>query len=212
MKVNTRTRLLQAAFGEIHHKGFRASSLDAILEKVGLTKGALYHHFENKSALGYAVVDEIIQPLMESQWQPLLAADDVIEAALLSISKRRERLKEQLLTYGCPFNNLIQEMSPVDEGFRSRLNGILNDWQQGVAQALTVGQQRGHVRKDIDVASAAMFIIASIEGCIGMAKAAQSPLLLEQGMHGLKQYLQHLRPENPHPIQNIPHNKPRRIL
>jgi len=51
----TRQALLLAAFEEIHEQGFRAASLDRILERAGCTKGALYHHFENKTALGYAV-------------------------------------------------------------------------------------------------------------------------------------------------------------
>jgi TetR/AcrR family transcriptional repressor of nem operon len=56
----TRKRLLQAAFHEIHRSGFRSADVDAILAKAGVTKGALYYHFDNKEALGYAVVDEVI--------------------------------------------------------------------------------------------------------------------------------------------------------
>ena len=46
--VLTRQRLLQAASQEICHSGFRGSDLEAILNRAGVTKGALYHHFENK--------------------------------------------------------------------------------------------------------------------------------------------------------------------
>ncbi len=41
----TRQALLLAAFEEMHCQGFRSSSLDNILAKTGVTKGALYHHF-----------------------------------------------------------------------------------------------------------------------------------------------------------------------
>ena len=54
----TRQTLLQAAFQEIYRSGFQAASLRNILSKVGITKGALYHHFGSKQELGYAVVDE----------------------------------------------------------------------------------------------------------------------------------------------------------
>jgi TetR/AcrR family transcriptional repressor of nem operon len=57
--VRTRQRLLQAAFQEVYHTGFQGSDLETILDGAGVTKGALYHHFENKEALGYAVVDEV---------------------------------------------------------------------------------------------------------------------------------------------------------
>src|ERR1700727_474847 len=56
----TRERLLQAASREIYRSGFQSASLGTILASAGVTKGALYHHFKNKEALGYAVVEEII--------------------------------------------------------------------------------------------------------------------------------------------------------
>ena len=56
----TRERLLQAAFREMHRSGFRNADLDAILARAGVTEGGLYYHFDNKEALGYAVVDTIM--------------------------------------------------------------------------------------------------------------------------------------------------------
>ena len=56
----TRQHLLQAAFQEMYRSGYQSADLDAILGKAGVTKGALYHHFENKEALGYAVIEEVI--------------------------------------------------------------------------------------------------------------------------------------------------------
>ena len=48
----TRQHLLEAAFQEIYKVGFQAASLQTILSNAGVTKGALYHHFKNKKALG----------------------------------------------------------------------------------------------------------------------------------------------------------------
>src|SRR5271155_5482668 len=76
----TRVRLLQAAFQEMHRSGFRSTDLDAILAKAGVTKGALYYHFDNKEALGYAVVDEVIATKVHQKWvQPLRSAKNPID-------------------------------------------------------------------------------------------------------------------------------------
>src|SRR5688572_25732929 len=64
----TRDKLLKAAFEEIYRRGFQAASLDAILAKAGVTKGALYHHFPDKASLGYAVVDEVVKGLLLERW------------------------------------------------------------------------------------------------------------------------------------------------
>ena len=64
----TRKSLLRAAFQEIYESGFQAASLDKILSKAGVTKGALYHHFSSKQKLGYAVVDELIREGILERW------------------------------------------------------------------------------------------------------------------------------------------------
>ena len=64
----TRSKILEAAYQEIHVQGFQSASMSEILLKAGVTKGALYHHFENKMALGYAVVDEVVAAMLEEEW------------------------------------------------------------------------------------------------------------------------------------------------
>lgn len=71
----TRRKILLAAFAEIHRHGFRATSLDTIAARAGVTKGALYHHFPEKAALGHAVVEEVVrEPLLAAYLEPLREA------------------------------------------------------------------------------------------------------------------------------------------
>src|SRR5580693_284248 len=84
--ARTRERLLQAAFREVYRSGFQSAGLDAILTAAGVTKGALYHHFGSKEALGYAIVEEIIAPDNRGQWlSPLLNCKDPVEALIGSV-------------------------------------------------------------------------------------------------------------------------------
>src|ERR1700722_8738617 len=81
--VETRAAILDAAFEEIYAHGFHASSIDAILERTDLTKGALFHQFASKLELGYAVVDEVIVPMTLERWvTPLAAFDDPLQGIL----------------------------------------------------------------------------------------------------------------------------------
>jgi TetR/AcrR family transcriptional repressor of nem operon len=80
---HTRERLLQAAFREVYRLGFQSASLDTILAAAGVTKGALYYHFDNKEALGYAVVEEIIAPDVRETWlRPLQRGKDPVDALI----------------------------------------------------------------------------------------------------------------------------------
>jgi AcrR family transcriptional regulator len=189
----TRASLLQAAFTEMHRSGFRGSDLGTILHQAGVTKGAMYHHFENKEAMGYAVVDEVIGEVMRAKWQtPLQDAANPIDA-LIGIF-RSTSLRPALLSYGCPLNNLAQEMSPLDEGFRWRTAKLFDDWRGAVAIALRQGQERGTVRNDFDADEAAIFLIAAYEGYVSLAKCLQDARGLRAGQKAIVGYLESLRP------------------
>ena len=191
--ARTRDALLQAAFGEIYRSGFRGSDVETILRAAGVTKGAMYHHFDNKEALGYAVVDEVVAGIMRDKWQsPLRAARDPLDALIGVV--RSTSLRPEHVCGGCPLNNLSQEMSPLDEGFRRRTAKVFNDWQRAVAAALRGGKLRGMVRKEVNPDEAATFLIAAYEGYISLAKNSQDPKRLRAGQKALVRFLETLRP------------------
>lgn len=190
----TRQRILEAAFMEMYRKGFQGMRLDDVLAATGLTKGALYHHFPNKQALGYAVVDEVIYPTMEAMWVlPLREADDPLDGLVAVIENMPDTKPPEMIQYGCPLNNLAQEMSPLDEGFRQRLDRLFNLWHDVTRDALERAQRDGRIRGDVNCDDAAVFVMAAMEGCIGVAKNAQSVERLKICNRGLIQFLLSLR-------------------
>lgn len=191
----TRERILEAAFEEVHQHGFRAASIDRILADTGLTKGALYHHFPNKAALGYAIVDELIRDYMLENWvRPLEQQGDPITALIQLIRSPNCEQVQEICTRGCPLNNLAQEMSPVDETFRLKIEAVFDLWRKGIADQLRRGQAEGLVRRDIDCDQAATFVIAALEGASSLAKNAHDAALLAACVEPLVVYLEALRP------------------
>ncbi len=190
----TRRAILEAAFRVIHRHGFQGMRLDEVVEATGLTKGALYHHFPNKQALGYAVVDEIIAEMMHELWtSPLEDAEDPLQGIIDTLTGIDERMGDDLTVLGCPLNNLAQEMSPLDEGFRTRIDRVYSQWQASLEQALERAQARGDLRSEADTRRLAGFIIASISGCIGLSKTAQDRGLLRDCLRTLAEMLERLR-------------------
>ena len=193
--VKTRETILQHAYQQIHAHGFQAVSLDAILRDTGVTKGALYHHFPNKHALGYAVVDEVIANILEELWiDPVVDSNDPVTALQDTIRLAGDTMTLDRLKLGCPLNNLSQEMSPIDEGFRERLDKIYRYWTASLSGALKKGIKNNTVGKHVNPDATAVFLIASMEGCIGMAKNAQSMDVLNTCGTGILSYMESLRP------------------
>ncbi|MFZ0733466.1 MAG: TetR/AcrR family transcriptional regulator [Candidatus Sulfotelmatobacter sp.] len=190
----TRERLLQAAFREVHRYGFQSAGIEAILAATNVTKGALYYHFGSKEGLGYAVVEEIVATFPRDRWLlPLERSKDKDPIdALISIVQAIPSGPRDIKG-GCPLVNLAQEMSPLDEQFRKRLQTIFQGWQEGIAMALRRGQHEGTVRRNLVPEETASFLIAMVEGYEVLAKNAQDPKVWNRGIRNIVGWLNSLR-------------------
>jgi AcrR family transcriptional regulator len=54
----TRQKLLDAAIDLFSEVGYAAAGLGEIIGRAGMTKGALYHHFDSKEALATAIIEQ----------------------------------------------------------------------------------------------------------------------------------------------------------
>jgi AcrR family transcriptional regulator len=191
----TRAQILQAAFAEIHRHGFQAASINKILADTGLTKGALYHHFPTKQALGLAVVDEVIHRRIDERFcQPLRSSAKPLDALMEVLGSVAVSLPPEYVTLGCPLNNLMQEMSPLDAEFKEHLGRIVTLWKSSIEETLFRAREQGQIRPEVDCMAAALFIVSAWEGCRGVAKSLQSDEVFRSCMGQLRGYVEGLRP------------------
>ncbi len=189
-----RERILQAAHEEMYEHGFQGLRIDAVLKKTQLAKGALYHYFPNKLALGYAVVDECIMGYFQQNWHASLSASlDPLQALKDFFQKKCDEVKSGECANGCPLSNLMQEMSTLDEGFHHRLQTVMVNIVTTVAIALHQGQLDGIVRKDINPQKISPFLLSSYQGIMGAAKCTQSTELMVELFDTLGEYVDSLR-------------------
>ncbi len=195
---DAREALLNAAFAEMYLHGFRATGIDVILGSSGVSKGSLYHHFGNKHGLGYAVVEERVRPLVRERYiQPFRESANPPEALRRMGQRMEDELRKTgILERGCPLNNLIQEMSGVDDGFRVRLESILREWRDTIADGLRRGHAAGTVDRAVDPDEAGTFIVATLMGAVGFAKNARDVLPFGACRRSLERYVETLRPRD----------------
>src|SRR6266481_5001917 len=54
----TRRKIINAAVEWFNDVGYNKTGLGDIVERAGMTKGALYHHFNSKEALAVAIIEQ----------------------------------------------------------------------------------------------------------------------------------------------------------
>lgn len=187
----TRKKILDISADEIHRNGFTATSLSCILTRCEISKGALYHHFSNKMELGYAVFEEVYAPNFIALWQPPVQAKDPIQGLCDFFSSMSIEMSCDEVVCGCPLNNLCQEMSGVDEGFRIRVLAM----QQQLNQLITENLARIAVqlKPDLDFSQIAYFIVSTFQGASSLSKCSLNKELFDKVIKELCNYLQQLK-------------------
>jgi hypothetical protein len=143
------------------------------------------------------VVEEVISPDVRGTWvRPLQSVEDPIDTLTGIVQELSVRPKD--VCGGCQLNNLAQEMSPLDAGFRKRLETIFDAWREATASVLRQGQIHGSVRRDVEPTDAAGLLIAMVEGYGSLAKNAQDPKVIKAGIKNIVGWLRSLRAPGNH--------------
>lgn len=197
---DTRKKLIEATFETVYRHGYWGTSVGMILEKTGLTKGALYHYFKSKKELVLAMADEVFGTFIRQYWEePFTNSTD----PLRDLTDRIRRLPEATLgdcserildfQYGCPLNNLIQEMLPVDEDFAQVLRGYMIRWQKSVQGLLEKARDRGDLKAGLDLEEVALFLTTTVEACIMAGKLIASQSDYFRCSRQIEQYIATIR-------------------
>ena len=190
---NTRDRILHAVFYDIRRNGFQGLRADKVVADMGITKGALYHYFASKQAIGTAVLDEIIRPNYLAFYHHLDQSEgNAIPLLIEHLNHLSDMATDEDVTLGCPLNNLIQEMSPLDEDFRVRMKAIVEHIQQSVAAAIQRGKVAGFVKPEVDADAVGRFFFAAVEGSYTIAKVSKSKAVFRSNMGLLVDFLRTL--------------------
>lgn len=196
--MDVRTKLIHTAFIEIYQNGYQGTGLNQILEKAGLTKGALYHYFKSKKELALHAISEILFKYIELYWEkPLENSQNPLEAVIHQI----EDLPNAVMLddfffdkkYGCPINNLIQEMAPIDKDFAEVLRDVYTRWGNAIDKALEKSVEMELIKQDTETSRVAFFITAAIEGCILNGKIYNSTENLIECRRQLIDFINSLR-------------------
>jgi AcrR family transcriptional regulator len=82
----TRELLVGIARERFVEQGYAATAIDDIVQRAGIAKGALYHHFKGKDALFKAVYDVVLDETAEAVIAAALSEDDPWAAVRAGLS------------------------------------------------------------------------------------------------------------------------------
>ena len=98
--MKPRDRILGAAMQVFRRHGFQRSSIEQTAEAAGLTRQALYHHFESKQALFRAVIEHVHECALAAELAATAAAEKAGKGlADILIAGLTARMKEFIASF-----------------------------------------------------------------------------------------------------------------
>ncbi len=187
----TRDRILSQATNLMARQGFRATSVNDLVEATGVNRGSLYFHFTGKDELGLAVLERARGQFLAFVRKSLAGKspgrqlENFFQAAL--------RVNESTgFVGGCLWGNTALEMSDAEGHvqFVEIVRDVFAAWMGMIEEVIAAAQQCGQVQDDIPPATLATHVIATIEGGIMLSRLHKDGGPLRDCLDGLRQMLQ----------------------
>lgn len=193
----TEKLLIDITFELLYKKGYCATSLMDILTIAKITKGAMYYHFSNKNELVLASMQYYLETILQAHWiAPFEKSDKPIETLIQQINAYLDMYADPEsfleIKHGCPLMNFVLDMSDKDEAFFTYLQSVYTRWQESVNKALQKAQELKQTKIQFDTNDQALFILSSVEGSIGVAKAHNDLESLKRSFGVLTRYIERL--------------------
>lgn len=180
--MNNREKLLEAACVAFGQKGYEVTSVDALLDEVGVSPSNFYYHFESKEALALEVLEETFSRARE-RFAPILGHPEL--GAVPKLERLHalfvERMRATGCVGGCPMGNLASELSDSHPRFRERIAAFFKECMEGIEAVVRQGVRSGELREDLDPRATAGLLFASLEGLMLLSKSLKDIGPLEAG-------------------------------
>jgi TetR/AcrR family transcriptional regulator, transcriptional repressor for nem operon len=175
VKGNTRTQLLEAGMEVMLAKGYNATGIMEVLQRVGVPKGSFYHYFDSKEQFGLEIInyfDDIYEKTLSDYLDNTKLSP--IERLRSYCEGSRKSQEETECRKGCLMGKLGQEMSEQNELFRKRLEEVLYKRRDKFALCIREGQKLGEISTRYDAHDLAEFFLCAWEGAVMRAKTKQN--------------------------------------
>ena len=174
-RMNTREALIRCGIECLTEQGFRTTSIEEVLNRVGVPKGSFYHFFKSKDDFGTAVIDSYVEYYTkkmgsifrnesESPLKRLRTFIEVSKKGMVRFQFRR----------GCLVGNMGQELANVSDRFRTQLEAVLQSWEDMLTECLQGAIDVGEIHADNDPRSLSRFFWIGWEGAILRSKLMRS--------------------------------------
>ena len=188
-KSSARTRLLDAATKLVREKGFAATSVDDLCAAAGVSKGAFFHHFESKEALGVAAAHNWAETTSASFADASYhLPDDPLHRVFAYLDFRRDLVSDEIAEFTCLVGTMVQEVHGTSPAIRNACKASIFGHAQSLVPDIA-SAFAAHDVQDVDPIDLALHFQAVLQGGFILSKASGDPAHTRASVAHLKAYV-----------------------
>jgi AcrR family transcriptional regulator len=159
-------RILDSALSLMVTRGFNATAVDDIAKNAGLTKGAIYFHFENKLAILLALLDVIEKLVLGGLMDRVMHAGPTSKDKLVAALHSQGMLAETKTKYLLLFTLTLLEFNGTDSPIEKRVKAIYDGFVSALEKIVRTGKANGEFRDDLDAREMTAVVMALQHGTL----------------------------------------------
>lgn len=165
---NTKEFIIDEAFKLFLQRSYEAVSISDISKAIGLTKGALYHHFKNKEELFISVIDKYIHFVGLETELNSISLEEFIQLSIRQTEKIFRQLFQHSITFSpISYISLIADAFRHYPGYAEHQGDFINGEIEKTILVLNNAIVKGEIRSDIDATLVANNFFAINMGLAG---------------------------------------------
>lgn len=179
-----RQRLIEAAREVMYQQGTHRTTLADVAQASGVPLGNVYYYFKTKDALVEAVIKSRLQEIRDNL-RTLEVNPDPWQR-LKTMAGTGRSYCEQLMSYGCPYATLCQELEKEETPLAhasSELFAIQVDWAEKQFRLLGFADEAHDLAVDL---------LVNMQGTYLLLQSLRSPEMFERKLTRLEKWLDDL--------------------
>ncbi|QGN53278.1 TetR/AcrR family transcriptional regulator [Novosphingobium sp. Gsoil 351] len=198
---DARVALLDAAHALVRRKGWSATSVDELCTAAGVTKGAFFHHFPSKEALGTAAAEQWTARAQHLIFElpSYLTIEDPLERVLGHIDFRLAMISGPAEDYSCFVGTMVSETFVTSPALRAASDASISAYGERLAQDIQQAIDDRGAPPGITALGLAYHVQAVLQGAFVLAKAKGDPAYARDSVIHLKRYISLLFGKESHP-------------
>ncbi|MEM7346060.1 MAG: TetR/AcrR family transcriptional regulator [Chloroflexota bacterium] len=172
-------KTIEKAMDLFRLKGYEATSIQDLVDHLGIGRGSIYDTFGSKHGLYLAALDRY---LSEDNQDGVPLTDDTVSTKALITQMMRHQIDDALnkaSSGGCLMVNSAMELGLHDQAVATRIKANLATGEEMFTALLSQGQARGEISPTLDPRAIARSLVNAIVGMRVMAKVDPNRQVLD---------------------------------